>query len=240
MTLEHVELATLQVRDDPRMRARFAELTRPGGTPLEPADAYEARDSSGFVVVTVNKAAKVTNVRIRPGWVGQIGPAALPAALFNTYVTALQRALAVELIHRPKSTPRTPVPDSDSLDPAELSVDEFLARTRARSEATNRQYEAIRRQQQAPLAEIYEVRSPLGYLTLRMRGGGPLALHGDPRALDNPSAEALGEDALQLFARAGLGVASEARPAPEREPRGVSDGADDDYFAEFDVFDDED
>ncbi|UJW32586.1 hypothetical protein L3Q67_01995 [Saccharothrix sp. AJ9571] len=238
MAFERVELATVTVRDDPRMRARFAELTRPGGVPLEPADTYEARDPSGFVIVTVNKAAKVTNVRIRPGWVGQVGPAALPAAVFNTYVTALQRALAVELIHRPKPPPRTAAPDP--LDPAALSVEEFLSRTRARSEAINAQYEAIRRRQHTPLAQIHEVRSPLGYLTLRMRGGGPLALHGDPRALDNPSAEALGEDALQLFSRAGLGVAGEVRPAPERATRSVSHEADDDYFAEFDVFDDED
>ncbi|GAA2842274.1 hypothetical protein [Crossiella cryophila] len=240
MALDEVELATLNVPDDPRTRARLAELTHPGGVELQPAETYEARDPSGFVIVTVDKSAKVTNVRIRPRWTEHIRPEAFPAALYNTYVTALQRALAVELAHRPKTPPPAPAPDPDLLDPAELSVEEFLSRTRARLDAINERYDEIRRRQQAPPAEVHDVRSPLGYLTLRMRGGGPLALNGDPHALDNSSEEVLGEDARQLFVRAGLGVAGEARPTPERKPRGSSGQADDEYFSEFNVLKDED
>ncbi|MGO1052724.1 hypothetical protein [Crossiella sp. CA198] len=240
MALDEVELATLNVPDEPRMRARLAELTHPGGVELQPADTYEARDPSGFVIVTVNKSAKVTKVRIRPRWTDHIRPEAFPAALYNTYVTALQRALAVELAHRPRTPPHTPAPDAGLLDTAELSVDEFLSRTRARREAINARYDEIRRGQQAPPAEFHEVRSPLGYLTLRMRGGGPMALNGDPHALDNPSEEVLGEDALQLFVRAGLGVAGQARPTPERATRGSANQADDEYFSEFNVLKDED
>jgi hypothetical protein len=47
--LEHIELASLNVPDDPQTRARFAELTRPGGVELRPAEAYEARDPGGLI-----------------------------------------------------------------------------------------------------------------------------------------------------------------------------------------------
>lgn len=49
MPLEHVELAHLNVPDSPQIRARLAELTHPGGTALQPAETYEARDPAGLI-----------------------------------------------------------------------------------------------------------------------------------------------------------------------------------------------
>lgn len=103
MPLDHIELASLNVPDDPQTRARFAELTRPGGVELQPAETYGARDPGALITVTVNRAQMVTNVRIRPRWYEQMRPEAFPAALYNTYITAVQRALAVESAHRPQS-----------------------------------------------------------------------------------------------------------------------------------------
>lgn len=238
MPLDHIELASLNVPDDPQTRARFAELTRPGGVELQPAETYEARDPGALITVTVNRAQMVTNVRIRPRWYEQMRPEAFPAALYNTYITAVQRALAVESAHRPQSqeSPSSPpAPGESSVDPAELSLEEFMARTRSRLDAIDAEYDAIRRQEQAPRVDVTEIRSPLGYLTMRVRDGGPIAIHGNPQALDNPSDTVLAEDILHLFARAGFGVEPGERPRPAAQPRSSGDDADDEYFDGFKV-----
>jgi hypothetical protein len=79
--LEHLELKTLNVPDNPQVRARLAELTHPGGMPLQPAETYEARDPAGLVTITVDRAQMVTNVRIRPRWFEQLRPEAFPATV---------------------------------------------------------------------------------------------------------------------------------------------------------------
>ncbi|WP_091450088.1 hypothetical protein [Actinokineospora iranica] len=199
---------------------------------LQPADTYEARDPSGFIIVTVDKYRMMRNARIRPGWDDNIRPEDFPAALLTTYVTAVQRAFAVEYAHRPTDAPSTPVSGETFVDPTDLSFDEWMARTKTRLDAIDAEYDAIQRQQQAPRMDFAEIRSPLGYLTMRLRGGEPIAINGDPMALDNPSDTVLSEEILQLFVRAGLGVDQEERPRPAR----ASDNdADSDYFSEFTV-----
>lgn len=93
MALEHIELASLNVPDDSQTRARFAEFTHLGGVQLQPAETYTARDPGDLITVTVNRSQLVTNIRIRPRWYEQLRPEAFPAALYNTYITAVQRAL---------------------------------------------------------------------------------------------------------------------------------------------------
>lgn len=241
MPLGPVELAGLNIPDDSLTKARFVEVTRPGGVELQPAETYEARDPGGLITVTVNKGQMVTNVRIRPRWYEQMQPAAFPAALYNTYITAVQRALAVEFAHRSQGAEVASGPAASgesSADPAELSLEEFMARTRSRLDAIDAEYDAIRRQERAPRVGTTEIRSPLGYLTMHVRDGGPIAIHGNPQALDNPSDTVLAEDALRLFARAGFGVepGERPRPAPQSErPRRGGGDADDDYFDGFRV-----
>jgi len=236
--LGHIELAGLNVPDDPQTRARFAELTRPGGVELRPAETYEASDPGGVITVTVDRAQMVTDVRIRSRWHEQLRPEAFPAALYNTYITAVQRAFAVEFTRRPQSPvspPRPPAPEESSVHLAELPIEEFIARTRSRLDAIDAEYDAIRRREQAPQVATTEVRSPLGYLTMHVRDGGPIAIHGNPQALDNPSGTALAEDVLHLFARAGFGVEPDGRPRPAARPRTGGDVADDEYFDGFKV-----
>ncbi|GGU26553.1 YbaB/EbfC family nucleoid-associated protein [Lentzea flava] len=241
MPLEHIELAHLNIPDDPQTRARISELTRPGGVELQLAETYEARDPAGLITVTVNRFQMVTNIRIRPRWFEQLRPEEFPAALYNTYITAVQRALALEttrLSQNQESPSSLSTPGEASVDPAELSVEEFIARARSRFEAIDAEYDAIRRQEQASRADMIEIRSPLGYLTMRIRDGGPIAIHGNPQALDNASDSVLAEDILHLFARAGFGVEPGERPRPvprsERPHDGGSD-ADDEYFDGFKV-----
>lgn len=208
---------------------------------MQPAETYEASDPSGLITVTVNRSQMVTNVRIRPRWYEQLRPEAFPAALDNTYITAVQRALAVESAHLPQSqeSPSSPsAPGESSADSAELSLEDFLARNRSRLDAIDAEYDAIRRQEKAPQADMTEIRSPLGYLMMQVRDGGPIAIHGNPQALDNPSDTVLAEDILHLFARAGFGVDPDKRPGPAprpERPRGSSDDADDEYFEGFKV-----
>ncbi|WP_184730860.1 hypothetical protein [Saccharopolyspora phatthalungensis] len=231
-------LATLEVPDKAQLRARLAELTCPDGVEPQPANTYEARDPSGFIIVTVDKFWMVTNVQIRSRWNDHIRPDAFPAALYNTYVTAVQRALAVELTHRPASPPSAPAPDDTYVDPTELSLEEWVAQTRSRLNAIDDEYDAIRRRQQAPQEGVTEIRSPLGYLTMQMRGGGPIAINGNPQALDHPSDTVLSEDILQLFVRASLGAAPGERSRSAQLHSNSSSDADDEYFADFNIFED--
>ncbi|WP_093150438.1 hypothetical protein [Saccharopolyspora antimicrobica] len=243
MPLENLALATLNVPDSPQLRARTAELTRPGGVELQLANTYEARDRTGFIAIAVNRSRMVENAWIRPGWPDRIRPDAFPAVLYSTYMTAVQRALAVELAHRPVQQPSAPAPDDAYVDPAALSLEEWVRRTRSRLDAIDAEYDAIRRRQQAPPPDVTEIRSPLGYLTMQMRRGGPIAITGDPQALDNPSSTVLADEILQLFGRAGLGVAL-GEPSPPVHPQDDTAGearencyesrvAEDDHFAEL-------
>jgi hypothetical protein len=123
------------------------------------------------------------------------------------------------------------------VDPADLPLDDWIARTRSKLDAVDAEYDAIRRQERSPQQpDVTEVRSPLGYLSMRMRGGGPISLHGNPQALDNPSDAVLADDVLRLFVRAGLGLDPGEPPRPAaRPPRSGGDEADDDYFTDFRV-----
>jgi hypothetical protein len=233
--LERIELARLAVPDNPQTRARLAELTHPGGIALQAADTYEARDPAGIVTIVVDKVQMVTNVRIRPRWFEQLRPEAFPATVYNTYVTAVQRALAVEFAH---SAPDPRVQSGSDVPSDALPLEEWMAHTRSRLDAIDAEYDAIRRQEQAaPQSGVTEIRSPLGYLSMQMRNGGPISLHGDPQALDNPSDTVLADDVLRLFVRAGLGVDPGERSRPTARPRTGGDEADDDYFTDFRVLD---
>lgn len=134
---EHVELASLNVPDNPQTRARLAELTHPGGTALQPAETYETRDPAGLVTITVNKDQMVTNVRIRPRWFEQLRPEAFPATIYNTYVTAVQRALAVEFAHRPAHQQRPSTPNT------------------TRSAVRNRRHNSLTSQRSAALSDTW-------------------------------------------------------------------------------------
>ncbi|MFS8097129.1 hypothetical protein LFM09_08300 [Lentzea alba] len=238
MPLANLEIASLDSLDNPRTRARAAELTRVGGVELQPAETYEASDPSGFIVVTANRARMVVNVRIRSHWIEHIRPEAFTAALYNTYVTAIQRAFTVELA-RPQAGPPSPLAATYD-DPADMSFDEWTAKAEARLNAVDDVRDAVRRAQPtAPHQAITEIRSPLGYLTTRLRAGAPIAITADPHVLRNPSETVLSQEIQQMFVRAGLGIATGERPTPAR-PRGGGDETDDDYFSAVNVFDDRD
>lgn len=237
MPLAHVELASLNFPVNPQAEARVAELTRPNGVELRPSDRYEAKDPSGFIVVTVDRTPMVTNVRIRQRWDEHVRPEAFPTAVFNTYMTAVQRAAAVEAAHGSASPPTasaTPEP-MPFLDPSAMPLEQWMAGIRSQLSAIDDEYDAIRRREQAPQQGITEIRSPLGYLTMGLRDGGPIGIKADPHVLRNPSETVLSEEILHLFVQAGLGIASGERPRPAR-PQAAVDETDDEYFSDVNVF----
>ncbi|MDX3657627.1 hypothetical protein PV646_09960 [Streptomyces sp. ID05-26A] len=226
----------MDVPDTPQTRARLAELTRPGGVALQPANTYEAGDPAGILTIVVDRTQMVTNVRIRPRWFEQLRPEAFPASVYNTYVTAVQRALMVEAAHQAPEPQGRPAPPAPRADPTDLPLDEWTASTRSRLDAIDAEYDAIRRREQTPpQAGVTAIRSPLGYLSMQMRNGGPISLQGDPQALDNPSETVLADDVLRLFVRAGLGIDPGERPHPAARPRTGANEGDDDYFTDFRV-----
>lgn len=183
MQSDRAELATLEIPDEAQMRAQLAELTHSDGIELEPADKYEARDPSGSIILAVDKSRLVTEVNIQSVWEEHIRPEAFAGALYTTYVKAIQRALAVELNHRSVGAHSGGTTQREG-DPADLSLDEWISSMRSRLDAIDDEYDAIRRQaREAPPANTIEIRSPLGYLAMSMRGGGPIALTGDVDAL---------------------------------------------------------
>lgn len=193
------ESATLEIPDEAQMRAQLHELTHQDGIELEPADTYEARDPSGSIILVVGKSRLVTEVHIQSGWEEHIRPEAFAEALYTTYVKAIQRALAVELNHRSIGAHSEATTQRED-DPADLSLDEWISRMCSRLDAIDDEYDAIRRQRiEAPSTETVEVRSPLGYLVMSMRGGGPIALTADVDALTHAPAQSLAKDIQQLF-----------------------------------------
>lgn len=236
MQSDRAELATLEIPDEAQMRAQLAELTHSDGIELEPADKYEARDPSGSIILAVDKSRLVTEVNIQSGWEEHIRPEAFAEALYTTYVKAIQRALAVQLNHRSVGARSGATPQRGD-DPTDLSLDEWISRMRSRLDAIDDEYDAIRRQaREAPPANTIEIRSPLGYLAMSMRGGGPIALTGDVDALTHAPTQSLANDIQQLFARADLGSPGEG----SMDQTSVdSHTTDDDYFSNFNLFDGE-
>lgn len=197
-------------------------------------DKHEAQDPSGFIVITVDRSRLVTNVRIRSHWTERIKPEAFPATLYNTYVTAVQRALAADTGNTPASPPSSPAATAEDL--TGLPPEEQIARMKSWLDDLDDEREAVLRSaRQAPRLVDTEVRSPLGHLTLRMRAGGPIAITADPHVLRNPSETVLSDEILQMFVQAGLGTAAPQRPRTTRPHE-----ADDDYFEAVHVFDDRD
>ena len=195
-------LAELELGDQESLRARADELVR-GYRPA--AGRYQAADPTRTVWVTVDRAAKLHDVRIGHNWTRQLAAERFPDALFTAYTTAAQTALLVEAsAHGPS---RAGAPPSE-LVPAGLSDEEWEYRTRALLADTEDQLAAVRHAGHALPAED-EFRGRYGYLTLHVRAGGPAGITAEPGALRSADAERLGQDALDVFAQAGFGAVPE-------------------------------
>ncbi|MEU4247760.1 hypothetical protein AB0F15_10145 [Amycolatopsis sp. NPDC026612] len=216
-SLDHVVLAELGVPDVAVADAQLNELLQPGGERVELAAGYEARDSSGTVRVVVDPQRRLVNVDVRHSWVARIPAAQLAGVLFQTYVTAVQRATVVELANATEPAAAHPVEQIPVLDES-LPYEEWIAAIRARMADVDAQLERIHRLEASratPMAG--DIRSPRGYFVLHLRGGNPTGVTGSVDVLANAGSDRLGLDFLQMFAAAGL--ATSAAQAPSRSAR---------------------
>lgn len=199
-------LAELELGDVETLRAQADGLVRLHHETPGPAGLYRATDPTGTITVTVDRAAKLVDVRISHNWTSRLTAAGLPGALFAVYTTALRTALLVEASERVPSRATAPVFEPI---PSGLSEEEWEYRTRALLNETEDQLYAARSAADARPPDD-EVRGRYGYLTLHLRAGGPAELTGEPGALRSADAERLRQDVLDVFTRAGLAVLPES------------------------------
>ena len=215
--LDQVVLAELDVPDVATVNAQLNELLQPGGERVEPAAEYEARDSSGAIRVVADAECAVVSVGIQRSWASKIPASRLAGVLFQTYVTAVQRAIVVGLANATEPAAADPVDRIPALDES-LPYDEWIAAVRARMDAVDAQLDRIHRLDAGPAAPVTsDVRSPRGYFVLHLRGGSPAGLTGAVDVLANAGSDRLQLDVLETFAAAGL-AASAAQP-PSRSAR---------------------
>jgi len=203
-TSEHeFALAELELGDEETLRAQADELVRAHrGT----SGRYQAADPSRSVQVTVDRAAKLVDVRISDNWTYHLAVERFADALFAAYTTAVRTALLVEAAGQ--EPPRATAPPLE-LVPAGLSEEEWEYRTRALLADTEDELAALRHAEYVRPAED-ELRGRYGYLTLYLRAGAPVGITAEPGALRSADAERLRQDALDVFAQAGFGVVEEA------------------------------
>jgi hypothetical protein len=213
---DYVVLAELDMPSASAVNAQLDDLLQPGGERVEPAAEYEARDASRTIKVTVDAQRRLSDVDIQLRWTSRIPADQLAAVLFDTYAQAVQRAMVVELANagdaQPSHSGEVPVDDVTG-----KTFDEWIAGIKARISDVDTQLEAIERLEVGRTAPASsEVRSPLGFFLLHLRGGNPTGVTGSATTLSRAGADRLRQDFLEMFAAAGLAAPTAAAgpPAP--------------------------
>lgn len=199
-------LAELELGDEEALRARAAELVRAHRETACAPGLYQAAEPTRSVWATVDRAAKLVDVRISGDWTSRLTADGFPAALFAAYTTAVQTVLLVAASEQDR--PRMTAPSGNPT-PTGLSEEEWEYRTRALLADTEDRLAAVRHAADAPPASD-ELRGRYGYLTLHLRAGGPAGITAEPGVLRHADTERLRQDALDVFAQAGFAVVPEA------------------------------
>ncbi|WP_406641533.1 hypothetical protein [Amycolatopsis sp. WGS_07] len=230
-----LELASLKTPDEAAARQRIYELTHDNGVELTPADSYHAEDSSGSIKLTVDRDAHLTHAHVDPQWEQRIHPGQFAAALFGTYLAALQRTALLEA-RRPRPAEQRPPAEPSRSDWSTLSLDEVLDHAKQELEEINAKITEIR-QADAPAHEEPERRftSPRRSLTMISRGSQPVGITGNTELLQRFSSYQISTEATDLFEIAGVGSAAGEEPAAQRRPANDPDAPDDDYFTDFTI-----
>jgi hypothetical protein len=167
--------------------------------------AYRAADPTESIQVTVDHTAMLVDVKISRTWPERLTADRFTGALFDTYTNAVRAAMLAEVSNRDTA----PVPPPIETIPTGLSDEEWERRVRAQLTENEAELAAVRQAEQGVPPADEEVRGRNGYLTLVLRGGGPVALTADPAVLGYADTERLSQDVLDVFAHAGLGVLQE-------------------------------
>lgn len=201
---QHIDLSLADLNwlsDEENLKAQADELLREHD---RTAKTFRGGEPSGSVWVTVDRAVKVVDVVIKGNWPDQLAAERFPGAVFEAYTTAARTAMLVRssTSDEPRRTPVETIP-------AELDDEEWLRRVRASLDRTEAELAAIRHASAVAPPGEEKLTGRNGYLTLVVRDGGPVAITADPAALAYADTARLRLDALDVFARAGLGEVAE-------------------------------
>lgn len=187
-----------------KLRDSLADLAVLGDTPpkeptAEPpqqASQYDGEAEGRALWLSVDPRGLLISVDVSTSWRQRLAPEQFADALFAAYQSAVRKALTAQL-SVPRRAPSAPVPQSPPADDSDFFtwLDGFLARARER------------RAQAATFADldtVREVRSPAGYLTLRLRGGVLDGITGSAAGLKSANPNMLRQDLLDVFREANL------------------------------------
>lgn len=233
-----LDLASLKTPDEATARRQIYDLTHHNGTPLIPAETYQAEDSSGSIRLTVNRDAHLTDAHVDARWNQRIPIGQFAEALFRTYLTALQRVALVEAERpRPEAAPPRP-PQDDEVLREPPSLEETLEHAGYELEKINERVDRIQHSAgRVQPAEDRQFSSPQGSLALITRDGQPIGIAGATDRLERLAPVQLAREIEKLFETAGVGLSSNNFQPPRDPParhRGPQD-SDDDYFDNFNI-----
>lgn len=193
-------LTDLSVLGDPATLRKKADAERAAEGPPQQAGQYDATAEGGALWPSIDPKCRLISADVSTSWRGKLAPERFADALFAAYQSAVRRALAAALA-APRPRPAAPVtpprPDYD-LGSTDIGtwLDDFLADMRERRAAPANVY--------ADLDTVREVRSPNGYLTLRLRGGVLVGVTGSVPGLRSANPNLLRQDLLAVFREANL------------------------------------
>jgi hypothetical protein len=217
-SLDDVVLAELDMPSTDTVNAQLNDLLQPGGERIEPAAEYEARDASGSIRVVVDAQRKLTDVDIQRTWASRIPPAQLAGVLFDTYVKAVQRAVVVALANAGDPAPDDRGSDAPVGYGGPKPYDEWIAGIRARISDIDSKFEHIQRLEASKATPTEtDVRSPLGFFVLHLRGGSPTGMTGSVNALTKAVSARLRQDFLDVFSTAGLAASVSSRGTAQED-----------------------
>lgn len=180
---------------------------------VDRASRYEAADATSSIRIVVTPRARVLSVGISEGWRKKLAPDRFAEALLGAYHSAVQTAFAAEYAdggsavseraaHQgPAGLPRP----AGNAGAAEAYAD-WHTGIRSQLQKIRQRLQAIKDYEAEAETGVRdaELRSPNGYFTLQLQGGGLVAITATPSALRTASTELLREDALAVFHAAGL------------------------------------
>lgn len=159
---------------------------------------YEASDTTNSIRVVVTPRARVLDVGINESWRKKLATDQFAKALLGAYHSAVQTALA-----EAGSTFVAERPVHDTPPAADAHAD-WHTRTRAQLEQIGERLRALDDLEADAAERDGERRSPNGYFTLHLRGGGLADITSPAAALRSAGTELLRTDALAVFRAAEL------------------------------------
>jgi hypothetical protein len=166
----------------------------------EPGDRYDGTDPTRSIWVAVDPRGLVLTIDITHTWRSRLEPDRFADALHGAYQAAVRTALTAELTTR-RTRPTGTAESESPADPAGHSVDEWLAVTR---DKLHRIDEQLRNLPTGDPVADREIRSPNGYLTLRLTAGSVTAITANTSALKWAKPDTLRKDATDAFRAADL------------------------------------